>query len=362
MINFTAKDALSMIINARFLSQKITGVQRFAIEISRAIKKQNPSAVFVSPRGIIHTDLANELEAVTFGRFGGHVWEQFELPVFLKKNNYPLLLNLSNTAPLFYNRNIVTIHDLAFYHHPEWFSKSFSILYRFLLPRLAKKALHVITVSNYSKNDILSVFGLSTSKVSVVYNGVSEFLDSQNKLHKETSFKKPYLLCVGSLDPRKNLSRLLIAFSKINYDVDLLVVGSKNKIFSNSNIESMVANDSRVKLLGYVTDCQLRNLYAFATVFIYPSLFEGFGIPPIEAQSQGCPVMASNITSLPEVLGSSALLFDPYSVKDIENKMNILLSDEKMQSQFRTYGYKNVTKYNWTHSAKQILQLVQEYT
>lgn len=351
-----------MIINARFLCQKITGVQRFAIELSKEIKKLDPSVVFVSPRNIVHKKLAEELEVITFGRFGGHVWEQLELPFFLKKKGGPVLVNLSNTAPLMYSKNISTVHDLAFYHHPEWFARKFSIAYKFMIPYLTRKSLHVFTVSNFSKEDIAESFRVKGEKVNVIYNGVSELFSSHcPSVGSYTSHEKPYLLCVGSLDPRKNLERLLKAFRLYeNNDIELLVVGGKNKSFSNFDLKEFAREDPRVKLLGYVPDDCLQYLYSNAVAFIYPSLYEGFGIPPIEAQAMGCPVISSSSTSLPEVLGDSALYCDPYDVHDIHQKISSLVSDNDLQESLRKRGARNIVNYSWEKSAKKLLEILGE--
>lgn len=351
-----------MIVNARFLCQKITGVQRFAIELSKEIKKLDPSVVFVSPRNIIHKGLAEELEVITFGRFGGHLWEQMELPFFLKKQGTPVLVNLSNTAPLIYSKNIATVHDLAFYHHPEWFTRKFSIAYRFMIPYLTRKSLHVFTVSNFSKEDIAQSFRVQDEKIDVLYNGVSEsFSVNCPAVENPISQKKPYLLCVGSLDPRKNLERLLKAFRFYeNNEIELLVVGGKSKSFSNFDLEEFAREDSRVKLLGYVPDDCLQYLYSNAVAFIYPSLYEGFGIPPIEAQAMGCPVISSSSTSLPEILGDSALYCDPYDVCDISKKIRYLVSDNDLQESLRKSGAQNISNYSWGRSAKELLGILRE--
>ncbi len=161
-----------LIVNARFLTQPLTGVQRFAIELCLCLKKILPGMKFVAPRNILHQKIAEELEVEPFGKFTSHLWEQIELPVFLKQQHSPLLLNLCNTAPLFYKRNIVCIHDIAFQVNPGWFSPTFVKLYKFLIPRIARRSLQVLTVSNFSKAEIISYTGIPENKVKVIYNGI----------------------------------------------------------------------------------------------------------------------------------------------------------------------------------------------
>src|SRR5687768_11068529 len=139
------------IVNARFLTQPITGVQRFAIEISKELKKANPQIKFIAPKEIIHHNLANELNAQLYGKMSGHFWEQLELPAYLKKQHSPLLINLANLAPVTYNNYIATIHDLSFLQFPKSYSRKFYYYYKFLIPKIAGRAKKIITVSENAR-------------------------------------------------------------------------------------------------------------------------------------------------------------------------------------------------------------------
>lgn len=352
-------------INGRFLTQRVTGVQRYAIEISKEIDRCSKlKPVFLVPRGELNKDLINDVsgfEIKPVGYTKGHVWEQVDLPLYMKaRKGKAILLNLSNAAPLFHNKNIVTIHDLAFRHHPEWFSKKFSLVYNLLIPKLARDALHVFTVSHSSKQDISREFNIPEYKVSVAYNAVAAKFctaSSEPGLNDESG----YFLCVGSLEPRKNLERLVKAFAMSHTRKSLLVVGGKNKIFSNHELGALVSNDKRIKLLGYVSDEKLMGLYSSASGFIYPSLFEGFGLPPIEAQAMGCPVIASNTTSLPEVLEDSALYCDPLDVMDIMEKINLLDGSCELREMFIKKGFENSKRFDWKSSSEKIVEKVLYY-
>ena len=146
-----------IIINARFLTQKVTGVQRFAIEISRIIHNLNKEIVFVSPADILDRELANELGVITIGKRSGTLWEQIDLRMYLAANKNPLLINFCNTGLLFYQNQIVTVHDMSYKVNPKWFSKKFYLWYNFLIPNLAKYSQKVLTVSNSSKNDLINI-------------------------------------------------------------------------------------------------------------------------------------------------------------------------------------------------------------
>ena len=163
---------MKIIVNARFLTQRMTGVQRYAVEICLELKRMMGDNIeFVSPYNIEQQEYARKLSVRIIGSHKGHIWEQIDLPHYLHKCGNPLLLCLCNMAPLFYKNKIVTVHDVAFEAFPQTFSKSFFYTYHFLIPRIIKSALHVITVSNFSKEEIVKYYGTSHDKISVVLVG-----------------------------------------------------------------------------------------------------------------------------------------------------------------------------------------------
>jgi len=332
-------------INARFLTQRITGVQRYAIEISKRIKKIHPEIKFIAPCNIISDDIAKELEVVTIGKNTGHLWEQYDLPNYLRKNGYPTLLNLCNTGPLYYGKIIVTIHDLAFLENPSWFSKSFYWFYKLLIPKLAKKAKRIFTVSQFSKQEIINKLHISPLKVDVIYNGVNESFSIP-----KGNCKDNFVMYVGSLDPRKNMIRLLTAAKQLPSELKVVVVGGSAKSFAESTSNELLTGN--VEFTGYVDDEVLHDLYSKAKAFVYPSLYEGFGIPPLEAQAMGVPILISNIPVFKEVFGDSALYCDPNSVESIGGglKRIIGLSDSQREGLLEK-GYENLEKYSWDQSA-----------
>ncbi|SNR60834.1 glycosyltransferase family 4 protein [Desulfurobacterium atlanticum] len=347
---------MNILINSRFLTQKITGTQRFAIEISLQLKKLMLNVVFVSPRNILHTKIANELNVKTIGVNTGHLWEQVDLPVYLKKVGNSLLINLVNAAPLIYKNQIITIHDLAFLKHPEWFSRKFYLFYRTLIPKIAKKAKIILTVSNFSKTEIINLLNIPSQKVEVIYNGIS------NKFSFNPSIKKEnFILAVSSLDPRKNFKNLILAFKKLKLkEHKLLIVGSKNKVFSNQEIEQLIKETPNIEFTGYVPDEELVNLYQRAKLFVYPSLYEGFGLPPLEAMACGTPVVVSNVASLPEVCGDAAYYVNPYDVNDIAKGIETVLKYELLQKELIKKGLERVKLFSWEKSAEKLAKIIEE--
>lgn len=168
-----------LIVNSRFLTQQITGVQRFAIEISLRLKVMlKDNVIFVSPHDVIQNEIARQLGVKIIGKHTGHLWEQLELPNWLKKNGSPLLLNLCNMAPLMYKNKISTVHDVAFVRYPQSFSKRFLMVYRFMIPRIITSSKYIITVSEFSKKEIVDTYCIDNCMVKVVYNAVNEEFNS----------------------------------------------------------------------------------------------------------------------------------------------------------------------------------------
>lgn len=349
-------------VNSRFLTQKISGVQRYAIDISKHLKKLSHELIFISPRNIIHRELADILKAVEYGTLKGHLWEQIELPKYLRENNNPLLINLANTAPISYKNQIITICDLSFLKNPKWFSKKFYFYYKFLIPELIKKSLKIITISKFSKDEIIKFLDVPESKIKVIYCGISEeFFSSLDASTEISKTKKKYILTVSSLNPRKNLKQLIIAFKRLNLtDCQLIIVGAEYNIFSRNDLKNLTGKNRNIIFKGYISDNELRSLYQRAILFVFPSYYEGFGLPPLEAMACGCPVVVSNVASLPEVCGDAAYYVDPYSVESIAEGMYKVLTDEALRQSLIQKGLERAKLFSWERSAKEHLRIFEE--
>lgn len=340
-----------IIINSRFLTQKTTGVQRFAIEICKELKKSNLEIEFVAPKNISNIKVADFLEVKKIGFLTGHLWEQLTLQAYVRRKK-AVLISLCNTAPLFLENQIVTIHDLSFRLYPEWNSKIFSLVYNTMIPIIAKNSKHILTVSNTSKEELINELSIPKDKISVVYNAVSSiFLEKQLLEKEEDSVQEDYILTVSSFHPRKNLKRLIEAFLKISdKNLKLYIVGNFDKNFAFEEL-SLKELDFRIKILTNVNDLELRRIYKKAKLFVYPSLYEGFGIPIIEAMSCGVPVCVSNINVFREVCGCNATYFDPYNIEDIRDKIIRAIDKPKLLCN-------QLNKYSWQHSSSVIESIV----
>lgn len=359
-----------LLVNGRFLTQRLTGVQRFAYQIVKQLLTQNtPLVVLVPPKPLCEQYDVEGWPLVTCGFGGGQLWEQLSLPLFLMKRKTKedpaVLLNLCNTAPVLYTRNILTLHDVAFIDKPEWFKKSFVLAYRSIMPLLLKRSLFVMTVSEFSKQVIQKYYPSSRSKTDVVYNAptvlpASTEGERAGVLAKLGLRKKRYILSVGSLEPRKNLHTLIEAFFQVkDKEVDLVLVGSKGNVFNSLTLDTK--GDSRIKLAGYVTDKELKILYSNALCFVYPSLYEGFGLPPVEAMCNECPVIVSDIPSLKEVCDEAALFADPQKPEDFAGKLNLLIGDASLQQKMIASGVERTTNFSWRSSADKLIELVGTY-
>lgn len=348
------------VVNGRYLTQKATGVHRYAFEICNKLHEMGVDFHVAVPNEI-HPDYKFNFKVVKCGSLNTHLWEQISLPRYLKRIGSPLLISFTGCGPLNYSNQIMTIHDVSHERYPEWFSKNYYRFYHYMMPRIGKKAHAVLTVSEFSKKEIVDTLGINVEKIHVVHSNVP----FQNKPSKEEilSFKRNpeaerYILAVSSMDPRKNFVRLVEAFNKIkDKSVKLYIIGMSFKAFNTPDLQKLIGEN--VHLPGYIPDEKLQTMYQNALLSVYPSLYEGFGLPPLESMTYGCPVINSDIPALREVSQDAALYVDPYNVEDITQKIEQLLVDEPLRKELQEKGLLQIKKYSWNKSAKQVYELAQ---
>lgn len=348
-----------VLVNGRFLTRSATGVDRFAFELLRAwwpLFGQRKTVSIAMPRGGHEaTKVALGMPVQPDGRTGGHLWEQFELPHVRKSS---VLVNLCNSAPLQVRRQIVVVHDLAVMTHPLWYSFGYRTWHRTLIAGIMRRAAVVATVSKFSASELSRHFAKRPRDIELISESGEHVLRAPadlSILNKLNLTNRRYVLAVGSNSRNKNLDAVSRAAQLLS-DLDVLVVatgGANPRIFTASR----PAAQSTVSA-GYVSDGELRSLYEHAQCFVFPSFYEGFGLPPLEAMSCGCPVIVSDRASLPEVCGTAALYCDPDDVHDIARQLRRVLSSSTLRSEMREAGLARARGFSWAAAAAQFEQIL----
>lgn len=298
--------------------------------------------------------------------------EQWQLPKVLRKLKPDLVHFPHFNIPYFYSgKFIVTIHDLIMTKFPSQKASSLNKLlfifkrlaYKLVITKAIRKSLVIITVSKFSAEDIKQYFKLSdeeAKKIKVIYEGISlpEIINTE-----EVKLPTKFLLYVGNAYPHKNLEFLIKTFKiwlKDHPEYYLILVGSKNYFYQRlEEFSNRVMGDDKHKVIftGFVSDKQLVNYYQQATAYVFPSNYEGFGLPPLEAMVYGLPVLSSNTSSLPEVLESAVLYFNPQSQNDLLASLNLIVSDQELRERLTKVGYEQIKKYSWDSMVKEIIEV-----
>jgi glycosyltransferase involved in cell wall biosynthesis len=309
-----------------------------------------------------------------FGKYNSSLWFQLSLPFYLNSrsdNKIDLfhgtmaMLPLAATVPM-----VITIYDLVLEKFPETMYWKNWLSLKTLMRASARKALKIIAISENTKKDIMDCFGIEDEKIRVIYLGVDRQFSPQpdpNEAGVLSKYNLPsgYILSVGTLEPRKNILRLINAYKMVASSGEpvpkLVIVGGHG--WRNEDLGKLVRESGladRVVLVGYVPDEDLPTLYRNATVFVYPSLYEGFGLPPLEAMACGTPVITSNLSSIPEVVGDAGIVIDPYNTTEIARAIASVLNNEELRESLRTSGLVRSRLFNWDKTALETLKLYQE--
>lgn len=288
-------------------------------------------------------------------------YEQFILPHRAGQANVDMLHCPGYTVPLLANvPTVVTIHDVNYQTIPETFSRISRFVWKQLVPRSAESAAAVITVSEFTQSEIKRHIGIPHSKINIIPNAPSPTLPSSPPSIDDIDIQidPPYLLYVSSTHPHKNHVALVRALPDLPKDFSLVFVGPKRD--ANKDLHSLVETmdlAERVTIPGFVSDTTLAALYANAHIYVHPSLYEGFGIPVLEAMRYGTPVACSDVASLPEICGDAALYFDPDSPADIAEVCQKIINSEGLQDMLTERGKKRVAEYTWTKTAERTLEV-----
>lgn len=293
------------------------------------------------------------------------LWTRIALPLALytAKEKPNLIFSPTHYIPAFSPvKRIVTIFDLSFLHFPEMFTKKDLWQLTNWTKFSIENADYIITISNFSKQDIIKQYKIDKEKITVAYPGFNEDVFKRTKVTKIDN----YIIYIGTIQPRKNLVRLIEAVSRIE-NLKLLIVGKTTgegrggwKFQEILETPKKLGVEKRVKFLGFVPTEDLPHLLSGSLAFVLPSLWEGFGMPVVEAMACGIPVIVSNVSSLPEVVGQAGVTLDPYSVDQIEQAIRIILSDKKIRQKYSKLGLEQAKKFSWDKMAKTVLKVFEQ--
>ncbi len=289
----------------------------------------------------------------------------FKAPKIINNYNLDVVFFPKNVVPFGIKaKKVLTIHDLAYYM-PQFdaYKLTDTIYMKFMIKSSAKRADKIVAISNNTKKDIEDVLNTKKEKIKVIYEAANQNFKvikdkkSLEKIRKEYGLDKPFVFYAGSISPRKNVKRFITAFKNLNdKNLDLVITG--NKLWNNDEEMAMIKREKNIKILGLIPEDHLVYLYNLASFYVYPSLYEGFGLPTLEAQQCGCPVLSSNTSSLPEVGGQGALYFNPYNEKEIKEAMEKIANNPKLKKDLVKKGLANVKRFSWDKASKELLEVI----
>jgi glycosyltransferase involved in cell wall biosynthesis len=352
-------------LNGKFTAQHMTGTQRVASCLVRefdsmlAQSAHAPRVVLLCPPNGRPPELGH-IEVRHTGSSGISLfgWEQLWLPLIARGRP---LLNLGGTAPLFARNRACIFHDAAVFDCPQAYTLPFRVWYRLLFLLLSRRAGSVYTVSNFSSTQLTRHLGVRPGRIEVLSNGSGHLNDIVADADALPSFglePQRYWLAVGGASINKNLTLLRRAFERLDPKdgTKLVIVGGLNSQVFGDQPAAALAGDPRVVVTGPVSDATLKALYLTAKALVFPSLYEGCGLPPLEAMRCACPVLASTAASIPETCGDAALYFDPTSVDSLLEAMRRLEGDASLREELVQAGLARASKFNWRRSVQRIFE------
>jgi len=360
-------------IDARMYGSGFTGIGRYTYELIRHLAEmdhRNEYVVFMRKEEFDLFQPPNERFSKVLADFPHYsLAEQTGFLKLLNKTELDLMHFCHFNAPIRYNKPyIVTVHDLTLSFFPgkkmnNWFRR---LGYRHVLKTVARKAQKIIVVSENTKKDLQELFKVPSDKIQVIYNGVNpEFAEpSKTKkadLMKKLGLQKPYFLYTGVWRNHKNIVGMIKAFATLNEELgnqyNLVITGRHNPSYHEipDTVKTMKLEED-VHLVGLVDEEDLRGLYQHALAYVFPSYYEGFGLPPLEAMQCGTPVTASNKSAIPEICGEgNALFFDPYDIADMKEKMKTIATDPSVRQRLVNRGFERVKAFDWGKMAEAVL-------
>lgn len=342
---------------SRAFSKNRSGTENYSFQLLKAFSKidhKNQYIIYLRLQGLTLRSWPDnfKFENLNFK----YLWTQVGLALQTFKDNLDVLFVPAHTLPIIRKlglKTVVTVHDLGSQYLPQMHQLKQRLYLSFMQKRQLQGATKIIAVSKATKEDLVRKIGIDPQKISVIYEGFDK------RLFKYYNLKpKNYYLFIGTVQPRKNLERVIraVSYTKAN----LVIAGQKGWLSDEIyKLPKKLGIENRVKFLGYVPDEKLPKLYSGAIALVFPSLFEGFGLPILEAQACGCPVITSNVSSMPEIAGKGAILVNPYSVDDIKNAMLKLSMNHELKTKLTKLGLENIKRFSWEKCARETLEVLE---
>jgi len=363
------------------LGSQLTGVGHYTLELARNLALAAPTDTFtlISPQPLLPSSLdaiqnhsAPNLSYVNLAPGAlNRRWWSIGLPLYLSRSSFDLFHGTNYEIPLWTRRpSVVTIHDLSLLLHSDAHERHLVRRARWRLPLMVKSASKIITPTNSVKKEVCETLGVDPEKVSVTPEAPRLSFRRRDdteviKLRRRLGIEGPFVLYVGTIEPRKNLRRLVEAFEQLlrttSLSPKLVITGGQGWLMDDfASLIRQKKLENLICLTGYLEDEELCGLYSSCKAFVYPSLYEGFGLPPLEAMACGAPVICSRIPALEETVGTAARLVDPHDVDELARAMIEMLSDERMREQYARLSNDHVQKFSWEQTALKTLEAYRE--
>ncbi|MGK7345527.1 MAG: glycosyltransferase family 4 protein [Candidatus Nitrospinota bacterium M3_3B_026] len=369
---------MKIAIDVRTISKPRSGVGHYVTNLIRelqAIDGDN-SYLLISNDGAYETEFSPRANFENYktwisneNHLVGDLWESLWLPGMLRKRGVDVFHGPAFMIPLRLPamRAVVTIHDIVAFIKPETVPLKYAMYMRFLISLVARKADRIITPSQSTKKDLVNILSIPEERINVVYEAVSgKFRPAGDAgvradVKRRFGIRDRYMLFVGNLEPRKNLVRLLRAFEaareRLGGAYQLVICGKKGWLYKDILKTFREVDKGDVILTSYVSDPDLVGLYQGADMFVFPTLYEGFGLPVLEAMACGAPVINSNVSSLPEISEDASILIDPLDVESISEAMVRLAFSESLRDELREKGLRRAARFSWTETARKTLDV-----
>ena len=357
-----------IVLNGSIIHENPTGLGVYAINVFKEFEKSKSNIRVLAAIDIedMNVEKINKYVKPSYKKIGAiarFLWTQLVLPMKLKKDD--VVYHPFQYLSLFTkNKQIITIHDLIPLYYPK-VAKHQNFYYKYIMPMLLKKAYKIVCISENTKNDLKKFYDVENDKIEVIYNGYDSKLFNKKNLKPEVlekyNINSDYMVIVGGGYKHKNLEIAIKAFIEVKETekYKLVIVGGNSAYIREvKELVKEMKLENRVLFVGYVPDKDLKYLYAFSYAFIYPTLYEGFGLPILEASACGTVVLCSNNSSLPEVYGNSALSFNPMDMEDIKEKIKLIIKDKNLRGDLIVKSEENLKRFSWEKTVEKIEKLI----